>query len=172
MTNVTLDPELTGLESLFEYSGRSPGVARSHLIVQVTSYGAATFYGRFAGGDGTLSCANLIGNGSSLLVIASGVVYFISLERPSHFECLTYGPIREYLQAEDCDASYFATDVTIAKYKGWSRAWLSTRLSFDGIRGMGLYGSELIAEGWHAPSQDWRPIRLDAATGQVHAAAF
>jgi hypothetical protein len=161
-------PALAVGESVFDFSAPGLAALAPAVEIQVTTRAGSQWRGRFFGGSvGT----SVVLNGPApkmVLVVASGVGYFVPVESPSEFRMIPFEPIHSVLVSEVLRTVCLVGFTGLVAIGGdGAVAWEARDLVSDGFTDAIVTGPTLVVKGYAAPESRTVATTLDLATGEV-----
>ena len=162
-------PSATSLPRFFYPGGTTGG--RDGLLVRVRPHakGASPWLGVFAFGmlspkgiNGLFSCPDP----SKLCVIAKGAGYIVDVSNPSICEEMKAEPIFGAWSHREANILVVFDYLRLAAYNADGFAWLTKRLSWDGIQVDTISKTHLSGRGWSSPKGRYVPFVVDLARGR------
>jgi len=153
-------------------AGEEDAMARGALLLQVHPAGAAKTGGTFlatcalgftdlAMPTGIFSCPNP----RELCAVAGGYAYIIDTAAPERCTHIPLRPVAEVLVLAEQVLLVFVGFHTVAAWGREGLAWQTARLSWEGIRIIGVEGSALKGFGWNMPTDKEVEFAIDLRTG-------
>lgn len=172
-------PPLIAPARQFTYPQAIPGeedaLARGALQVSVRPAGGGAFLATFALGfsdpnlpRGIWACPNP----DELCALAGGYAYVIDTTQPTRFTLLGMRPVVEVMATADPALLLFAGQHGIAAWGREGLAWQTARLSWEGLRLMGVESGELTGFAWDLHTDRELPFSVDLRTGAHRGGAF
>ncbi|MEK6719994.1 MAG: hypothetical protein AABZ33_04900 [Chloroflexota bacterium] len=126
-------PGLPGSEEALAFARAGISTHSEGFIVRVRRGSSRSWIGNFQPGDGSLSTWAPTPASASLLVVAGGTGYLVSVDHPEEFQVLPSYPIRQIATIAQAGLLVVADHISIAATDGVRVLWVSERLAWDGL---------------------------------------
>jgi hypothetical protein len=151
-----------------QVAGEEDALARGALLVQVHPANGGTFLATCALGfkdpsmpTGIWPCPKP----HELCAVAGGYAYLIDTASPERSTHLALKPVTEVLALAAHNLLVFAGFHALAAWGRDGLVWQTARLSWEGLRIIGVEGDTLHGLGWNMPTDRELPFAVDLRSG-------
>lgn len=150
-------PKAVSFPCEWERSGREGFVVRFETE-------CGKWVGNFMPGPRGLDCVAPHPDGVRVCVVAGGDLWSVHPDEQAA-ERLA-GDIVEVVRVHDPDGWIYSTGLALARLCPAGVLWHTKRLSYDGIRGLRISGSEVVGEAWEPHQERWHEFQVSLRTGE------
>jgi hypothetical protein len=126
--------------------------------------GGQRWVGRFEGGAGGITGAFATPNPGVVCIVVSGQGFWVPVESPAQFELVRATPIKTVL-AVGLRLMVFVDNTRLAAYADNGFRWMTTDLSWDGIRVTEVGQDQIRGIGFDSPSNREVPFLVATTDG-------
>ncbi|MDQ1637571.1 MAG: hypothetical protein QOF62_910 [Pyrinomonadaceae bacterium] len=167
--------ELPGLMHQNYYYPHQIKTGRDGLLVRVSPHSGQSWIGTFAFGDLSPKGKNGLyswPDADMLCVVSQGQGYVVNVREPVNYEMLSVHPILEVIPARQKNIVVFANNTELIAYGNSGPAWVTERLSWDGIRVTKVSHDTIEGEVWDPRIESNVGFKVDLATGLHEGGVF
>lgn len=157
--------EATHMDSAtYELGAPSSGIGRTGTAIRVIHPGGS-WTARFHSGDGRVMGVYATPSPNHVCVVDHGRGYWIPVRAPDEYEAVRVYPITIVRAIPELHLLLFADFTRLSGYNRTGFAWLSERLSADGIELDSFTGEVISGRGWNAARNRKEVFRVDPRSG-------
>jgi hypothetical protein len=150
-------------------AGEEDAMARGALLIEVQPAAGGTFLATCALGftnpampTGVYACPR----GNELCAVAGGYAYVIDTATPERCTQIPLKPVVEVVVLGEQGLLVFVGFHAMAAWGRDGLAWVTGRLSWEGVRITGVEGRTLDGMGWNMPTDKEVPFSVDLGSGR------
>lgn len=135
------------------------------LVIKVVPNSGIPWIGNFQFGDGTLSEVYSTPSEQIVCVVAKGQGYLVPVNRPVEYQIVKSYPIKEVFPVPQRRLVVFADFTKLSAY-GADFVWVTSRLSWDGLKITSVTSELIQGLAWDSPLDKEVEFFVDVRTGR------
>lgn len=155
----------TGLVPL-QFHGEGQKTHSQGLVVKTIPNSGTPWIGNFQFGDGTVSEVYAAPSEDMVFVVAKGQGYLVLVNHPLDYQLVKSYPIKEVFPVPQRRLIVFADFVKLSAYGPSGLEWVTSRLSWDGLKITGITSELIQGLAWDSPLNKEVEFFVDVRTGR------
>ncbi len=149
----------------------APNAFREGVVVRFMPERGQPWIGNFARGIGGVTALRPELGARSIIVAASGAGYVVNAEA-RQLVCETRCAVKSIRYEDDLGLVVVSDGLSFEALSKTGVAWLSGRVSWDGMRNVRRQGARLEGEAYSPIEDEWSPFTLDLRNGNFTSGVY